>query len=252
MLNEGAMRVERIPTPNLANKPLLDALVDFANNAFADRMHNYPEMGFEGKRFEQAQDFLEEMGPNGVTFIQYAPESHEMKGSGQIIATAGCKPFNIANKLHERVERMREEREAIEKGLRKGQGSKHESFYTKEHEDQLLQQAEKIKPMVHNDGQEDVPRFEVMTVCVQPGKMQKQGIAHKLLDRVVGEVGSQVKSAGKGPEFKLVVRLLKETNEKYWLSKGFKPVGEQFFEPGLFGSPTGFHIVDMTRDHRTS
>ncbi|KAL8630168.1 hypothetical protein Q9189_004089 [Teloschistes chrysophthalmus] len=230
MSNEVAMHVERIPTSNLADKPLLNTLVDFANNAFDDRMQNYPEMGFEGKRFEKAEDFLEEMGPDGVTFIQYAAGSHETEGSGQIVATAGCKPFKNTNKLTERVESMREEREARERGLRKDQGSKHEAFYTKEHEDQLQHQAEKIGPMVHKDGQEDVPRFEVMTVCVRPD-LQGRKMADKLVERVAEEVSSQVKKAGKGPEFKLVVRLMKEVNEKYWLSKGFKPVGEQFFEP---------------------
>ncbi|KAI4256027.1 MAG: hypothetical protein LQ352_002298 [Teloschistes flavicans] len=245
------MHVERIPTSNLANTPFLNTLVDFANNAFADRMQNHREMGFEGKRFEQPEDFLEEMGPDGVTFIQYTIGSQGTEGSGQIVATAGCKPFNITSKLSERADRMREEREAREKGLRKEQGSKHEAFYTKEHEDQLQHLVERMGPMVHTDGQEDVPRFEVMTVCVRPD-LQGRKMADKLVERVAEEVSSQVKQAGKGPEFKLVVRLMKEINEKYWLSKGFKPVGEQSFEPGLFGSPTGFHMVDMTRDHRTS
>lgn len=244
--------IERIPTKDLANTAKLKSLWAFANDAFKDSTRKFPEMGFEeGKRFEQPDDFIEEMGPDGVTFIQYDLESKEPDGSARIMATAGYKPWNPAFKLDDRVKRMREEREAREASRTDDETPGDKGFYTKEHEDQLLEQLEKVGSMTHSDDDDNVPRFEVVTVCVHP-EYQKQGLAEKLLERVAEEVGFQVKSQNKGPDFKLVVRTMKEINEAYWLSKGFKPVGEKFFEPGLFGSPTGFHILDLTRDHRIS
>lgn len=247
------VKIERIPSKELAKTSKLNLLWEFTNDAFADAARQHPELGFEeGKRFEQPEDFIEEMGPGGVTFIQYGPDSQQGPGgSAKIIATAGCKPWSNAYKLDQRVKRMREEREAREKGMTNGQASSGEGFYTKAHEEQLLQQLENIESVTHSDGQDDVPRWEVMTVCVRL-ELQKQGLAEKLLELVTDEVSSQVKAQGKGPRFKLVVRALKEINEKYWLSKGFKPVGEKFFEPGIFGSPTGFHMLDLTRDHQTN
>ncbi len=245
------LEIERIPTPDLADTPKLNQLWQFANDVFNDSLRQRPELGFnQGKRFEQPRDFLEEMGPNAITFIQYGRNAKAPDERTEIIATAGCKPWHIALKLDERVERMREERRAKERESAPGQGGSDQAFYTKEHEDQLLKQLEKIGPMEHSDGQDGVPRWEVMTVCVHPD-WQKQGLAEKLLDTVRKEVSSQVKAQGKGPMFKLMVRTMKEINEKYWLRKGFKPVGEKFFEPGLFDSPTGFHITDFSRDHRT-
>ncbi|KAL8954082.1 MAG: hypothetical protein Q9183_007297 [Haloplaca sp. 2 TL-2023] len=203
-----------------------------------------------GSRFERPGDFIDEMGPQGVTFIQYAHEAEKPDSRGQIIATAGCKPFSIAFGLDERARRFKEERAA-----RESSGATHKlsgvaDFYTEANEEQLLQQAENSGPMVHTDGQDEVPRWEIMTVCVNP-EMQKQGLAEDIIHRVLEEVGTLVANSGQGPHFKLVVRTLKEINEQYWTRKGFKTVGEKFFEPGLFGSPTGFHIIDMTRDHST-
>ncbi|KAL8762812.1 MAG: hypothetical protein Q9184_001247 [Pyrenodesmia sp. 2 TL-2023] len=245
------LEFERIPTPDLANTTKLIQLWQFANDVFNESLRQRPELGFnKGKRFEQPQDFLEEMGPNAITFIQYGRKPQALDSKAEIIATAGYKPWHIALKLEERVERMREERRAKKRESAQDQGGSDQGFYTKEHEDQLLEQLEKVGPMEHSDGQDDVPRWEVMTVCVHPD-WQKQGLAERLLDTVRKEVSSQVKAQGKGPRFKLMVRTMKEINEKYWLNKGFKPVGEKFFEPGLFDSPTGFHITDFTRDHRT-
>ena len=244
--------IERIPSKELEGTPNLTSLWDLSNHAFTERFQYFPELGFEeGKRFEQPKDFLEEMGPDCITFILYAPgPPQEPGGSAKIIATAGCKPWHPAFKLEERIDRMREEREAREKGAKDAPEDGGEGFYTQAHEEQLLQQLEQVESVSHSDGQDDVPRWEVVTVCVHP-EWQKQGLAEKLLQAVIDEVISQVKAQGKGPEFKLVVRVLKEVNESYWLSKGFKPVGEKFFEPGTFGSPTGFHISDLTRDYRT-
>ncbi|KAL8959801.1 MAG: hypothetical protein Q9193_003396 [Seirophora villosa] len=244
--------IERIPSQDLAATSKLQPLWKFANDVFTDSQRHYPELGFDkGKRFERPQDFQDEMTQSGVTFIQNGRDSREPDGAVEIIATAGCKPWNIAFGLDERVKRMMEERKTREKEAKEDPGENDEGFYTKAHEDQLLESLEKIGPMIHSDGQEDVPRWEVMIVCVHPD-WQKQGLAERMLEAVREEVSSQVRAQRKGPDFKLMVRILKEINEKYWLSKGFKTVGEKFFEPGLFGSPTGFHITDLSRDHRVT
>ncbi|KAL8672654.1 MAG: hypothetical protein Q9168_002895 [Polycauliona sp. 1 TL-2023] len=243
-------RTKRILSTELGTSELR-SLWEFANSAFAHSAAQYPEMGFtEGKRFEQPSDFTEEMGIDGVTFIHYHTSSSPGDiGNATIVATAGCKPWSSALKLDERVKRMREEREARDKEPANAPESSNAGFYTKEHEEQLLKQIEKLGPSNHSQEQDGIPRWEVMTVCVHPD-WQKRGLADKLLGNVAEEVSSRVKSSGKGPDFKLMVRTMKEINERYWLSKGFKSVSERFFEPGLFGSPTGFHLLDLSRDHR--
>ncbi|KAL9630830.1 MAG: hypothetical protein Q9204_004526 [Flavoplaca sp. TL-2023a] len=245
-------QTKRIPAKDLKSTEELRALWEFANFAFAHSLQHYPEMGLsEGKRFEQPADFAEEMGVDGVTFITYALSSLDDSGDANIVATAGCKPWSSALKLDERVKRMREEREAREKGSANAPEHVNAGFYTKEHEDQLLKQIEELGPTDDSQAQDGIPRWEVMTVCVHP-KWQKKGLADKLLERVAEEVSAKVRSSGKGPAFKLMARTMKEINEEYWRNKGFQPVGEKFFAPGTFGSPTGFHIMDLSQDHRTN
>ncbi|KAL8861653.1 MAG: hypothetical protein Q9178_001854 [Gyalolechia marmorata] len=243
---------KRILAKDLVGTSELKPLWDFANFAFAHSAKQFPEMGItEGRRFEQPTDFTEEMGIDGVTFILYAPSALDNDSNAHIIATAGCKPWCSAFKLDRRVKRMRDEREAREKEPAKAQEGGNGGFYTKEHEDQLLRQVEKVGPMTYSKDLDDVPRWEVVTVCVHPD-WQKKGLADQLLNKVAEEVSSQVKSSGGGPEFMLMVRTIKEINEKYWLGKGFEPVGEKFFEPSLFESPTGFHLLDLSRKYRTT
>ncbi|KAL8740442.1 MAG: hypothetical protein Q9190_006859 [Brigantiaea leucoxantha] len=253
---QNQFHIERILTAELAETHKLTLLWDFANYVFDDSAKKYPELGFsEGKRFERPEDFLEEMGPKGVTFIQYASGSHDPASEPRIIATAGCKPWNNEWKLRERVARMREERKAREKALPDtqkadaGLQASSDGFYTEKHENELLQQLEGLEPMQHADGQEDVPRYEVMTVCVDP-QSQKRGLVDPLLNAIVQEVRLQIGAQRKESKFKLVVRTMKEMNEAYWLKKGFRTVAQKVFEPGIFGSPTGFTMLDMTRDHQ--
>ncbi|KAL8713042.1 MAG: hypothetical protein Q9220_002902 [cf. Caloplaca sp. 1 TL-2023] len=246
-------RVERFRSEDLNDTAQLTSLWKFANGTFMDSVRKHPELGFsEGKRFEQPQDFIEEMGPNGVTFVQYSLDPMETEGGARMIATAGCKPWTNKYKFDERVSQMRREREVREKGMAEDQGPEAEESDTIQVDDGSLQQIddEKQEPMVHDEGPDDVPRWEVMTVCVHPD-WQKQGLADRLLQSVTEEVSSQVASGG-GNHFKLVVRTLKEINEQYWRRKGFKTVAEKSFEPGLFGSTHGFHLLDMTRDHVVS
>lgn len=245
--------VERIPSKDLAKTSKLRLLWVFVNYAFNDSVRYHPELGFDGEhqRFDEPEHIIEEMGPNGVTFIHYAPRSaQEPMSDTNIIATAGCKPWSAASKMEERL-KMIEEKEAAGKGMTNGQVTNSKSSDTTVNHSPLLQQLEHVGSMDHVDGQVDVPRWEVMTVCVHP-EWQKRGLAEQLLELVTEEVSSRVKSQGLGPDFKLVVRTMKEYNEKYWLSKGFGTVAEKYFEPGSFGASDGFHMLDMTRDHRIS
>ncbi|KAL8953427.1 MAG: hypothetical protein Q9222_000740 [Ikaeria aurantiellina] len=239
-----SLTIERFRSKDLTNTAQLTSLWNFANDAFTDSVRKHPELGFsEGKRFEQPKDFIEEMGSGGVTFVQYSLDHIETVGSAKIIATAGCKPWTNVYKFDERVNQMRKERELREKSKTNDQLDEAEGLDNKS-----LRQIEEQAPMILDERQDDVPKWEVMTVCVHPD-WQKQGLADMLLQSVAKEVSSQVVAGDRGCEFKLVVRTLKEINEQYWLRKGFKTVAEKFFEPGLFGSTHGFHLLDMTRDY---
>ena len=249
-------RTDRIPTTDIAKSRELIPLWDFANRAFGDRLDKTPQLRMMGlPRFEKPDDFLDEMGPDGVSFILYAKDLGDPECEEKIIATAGYKPFSKVLELGEKVNRIKAAREAQN---RTTIAEKKEDSTTRvgnessgaENEHQLFTQLEKLGPMEHKDDSDDVPRYEVMTVCVHP-QWQKQGLADKMLGTVQEEVASLVRSQGKGPEFKLVVRALKETNEAYWTSKGFKTVGTKAFEAGLFGDSAEFTLLDMIRDHST-
>ncbi|KAI4184007.1 MAG: hypothetical protein L6R41_005025 [Letrouitia leprolyta] len=244
--------VERIPSKELAKTPKLKSLWKFINYAFNDSVHHHLELGFDGEhqRFDEPEHIVEEMGPNGVTFIHYAPGSAQGPMSeAKIIATAGCKPWSAASKMEERLELIKKKEAAKKDMMTNGSVTSGKSSETPLSHPPLLQQLEYAGSMEHVDGHINIPRWEVMAVCVHP-EWQKQGLAEKLLGLVTEEVSSQVKFQGNRPEFKLVVRTMKEYNEEYWLSKGFGTVAEKYFEPGSFGASDGFHMLDMTRDHR--
>ncbi|KAL9029384.1 MAG: hypothetical protein Q9196_002372 [Gyalolechia fulgens] len=81
----------------------------------------YPESGPDGnhKRFNEPEEFIEKLGPNGVTFIRYAPSSAPGPGgNAKIIATARYKLWSTASKIEERVKMMNET--VVEKFLEPG------------------------------------------------------------------------------------------------------------------------------------
>ncbi|KAL8939284.1 MAG: hypothetical protein Q9211_002809 [Gyalolechia sp. 1 TL-2023] len=93
----------------------------FVNYAFTDSVQYYPELGPDGnhKRFNEPEEFIEKLGPNGVTFIRYAPSSAPGPGgNAKIIATARYKLWSTASKIEERVKMMNET--VVEKFLEPG------------------------------------------------------------------------------------------------------------------------------------
>ena len=85
--------------------------------------------------------------------------------------------------------------------------------------------------------------YEVAAVAVKY-TFQKQGLAAHLLRMIEDEVAQKTKQEGNDC-FKLLVRTGKEITESYWTKKGFVTRNELYFKPGVFGSETGFSILEM-------
>ena len=88
---------------------------------------------------------------------------------------------------------------------------------------------------------------------------QSRGLGSKLLDLVVGAIkersgtadGDIADAGGGGAEhagkIRLTLSTVKELAEKYYLKKGFRTVRTMWVEKGVYGSVSGFEIVDMER-----
>ena len=258
----------RIPSANLASHAKLSALTDLINTAFTTSARHYPGLyDAERKRFEETSDFLDELGPEGITFITFANKGNISGDEPELVATTSYKPFAslmTGSKLRVSLEnemkatKLREQLETESQGMN---GSVEHADPTAKNDavpgiDAKLQQEPELgqriqsNMSVRDDSDEDAIKVAVSFVAVAPA-WQKHGLASKLLSKVVEEISSLAMAQGR-KDFTLVLNTMKEINESYWTSKGFKTIGEESFPPGPFGSKTGFTISRMSRKHAVS
>ena len=87
----------RLPSTSLATYPRLDELVALLNNAFVTSWHTIPGLvGDDATRYEASEQFVEEMGATGVTWVAFDE-------GGKMVATAGYRPWDIMWKTLERL-----------------------------------------------------------------------------------------------------------------------------------------------------
>ena len=260
-----AFNTVRIPAGELASHPKLSALTDLINAAFTVSGRQYPGLyDAEMKRFEEPSDFLDELGPKGITYITYATKGELSGDEPEMVATTSYRPFASlmkGSKLPMSLEsemKATELREQLEAERPEMNGRvDHVDLKTKNDTvpsiDATLEQEPELGQhtlsdrCVDDDSDKDTFKVAVSFVAVVPA-WQKYGLASKLLRRVVEEISSQAAAQGR-KDFTLVLNTMKEINESYWTSKGFKTIGEERFPAGTFGSRNGFTISRMSRKH---
>ena len=247
-----AFNTVRIPSQELASHPKLSVLTNLINTAFKVAAWDFPGLyDGETKRFEKSSDFLEELGPDGVTFVTFATEGDSSGDEPEIVATTSYKPFASllrGSELREMLEvEMKAQHGAVENVDRTIKNDAVPGLDAKLERD--LQLREQIQSSIpeEDDSAEDALKIAVTFVAVAPA-WQKHGLASKLLAGIVEEINSQANAQGR-EDFTLVLNTMKEINGPYWTSKGFKTIEEERFPAGPFGSTTGFTISTMSRNH---
>ena len=241
----------RITSQDLESYPELSTLTDLINNTFTAAGRQYPGLyDAERKRFEKPSDFLEELGPSGVSFITFALDGEFPSGKAEIVATTSYKPFESLSK----GSHLRDELEAE----RRKQGGKMDPITPTTKSDvlpgfdaKLEQEPQPVDTMSAvskvQESHTDALKVAVSFVAVAPA-WQKHGLASRLLNTVVDEVHAQAIAQGR-KDFTLVLDTMKEINGSYWTSKGFETVEEDPFPAGSFGSKSGFTMSRMSRNH---
>jgi len=161
---------------------------------------------------------LDELGPSGFSFIQFAA------GEGsQIIGTASAKPFTES------------------KAGAPTDG--HHRLLFKRPPPTEDSQAGKMAGELDNERAE---RWEVLIMAVDP-QLQGQGIAGALMEMVVVEIRRRVAEGGKEGKIVLMLSAMQELNEGYYLKRGWSTTGKRRFERGTMGSRDGFSVVEMVK-----
>ncbi len=163
--------------------PLLTAMINESFSAAARKYEGLYES--ETKRYEAPENFVTEMGPEGVTFIT------EVSSTGkdpEPIATAGYKAWNELGGMQARITT---------------------GFQITE-------------TPLYKETQDSIPEFEVVAVAVDPA-FQDYGLSAQLQQRIMEDVALMMKVSGE-KDFRLRIRTLKEINEGYWTRKGYRYV----------------------------
>ena len=209
-----AFQTIRLNATELAHYPKLPQLTTMMNNAFTVTGLKYPGLyDAELKRYNAPAELVNDMGRDGVLFITLATTSEQTDEDPRPIATTGYKTWSDAFDLGAKL---------------------NTSFTVTDYPEQ-------------HELPDDVPRFEIKAVTVDPG-FRSQGLASQLLAKVTAEIFQGVRSKG-GSRVRLMVSNLKEINEGYWTARGFTGLKEMRFAVGTAGSLTGLSNLDMYRDH---
>lgn len=160
--------------------PLLVAMINESFSAVARKFEGLYES--ETKRYEAPEDFVREMGPEGVTFIT---EKSCTGKDPEPIATAGYKAWKEVGAVQARITT---------------------GFQISE-------------TPLYQEIQDSMPAFEVVAVAVDTA-YQNYGLSAQLQQRVTEDVALMMKTTGE-KDFRLRIRTLKEINEPYWTRKGY-------------------------------
>ena len=204
-----------LPTAELEASPYFLPLVELENIAF----NNVHVLGIEGKqflpgtqgRFAYPEQFLEEMGPDGFCLLSIAE-------GGEIIGTISAKPFHVGPV----------------------------SVQKHTHPNKMF------KRTVGVENEEGVKGWELIASCVAL-RVKGKGLASWLMGESVKEIWKRSREAwkveGKGQgKLKLYISTMQETNESYYVRRGFRTTNVIEVPPGVMESRDGFHIAEMVKE----
>lgn len=209
-----------LPSAELSRAPYLDALKALLDEVF-DWAHVSAIPGKEflpdkmGRLQSGPQQLVDEIGPDGFCIIMFEGEI-----GGRIIATASAKPYKPTKDgvIH---------------------GSEVIMMF-KRAPGQDLMDADVVGSDVEKQS-----RWELLAFATDV-QLMGQGIAGQLTEMVNAEIRRRAAAEGKT---KIVVMLsaMQETNEAYYLKRGFKTMSVKTFPPGTQGSRDGFAVAEMVK-----
>ena len=235
-------KIVRLDARELADYQRLPDVRAMINHGFADSISKYPRLfGPEERRFQSEEQILDELGFGGVLFLVLLADPAEPStecGQGEIVATAGYKPYERKWLLHTRY--SEERKRVLGTGERRNMN-----------EADIPAIQEVLESLQQVELTTNCLCVEVIAVVTSP-KWRGHRLASQLLIRITEEMNAraiEAKTDDHRAEFKLMVRTTREINEAFWEKLGFRTVSERLLEAGLLRSTKGFHLVEMVREH---
>ncbi|KAJ5256920.1 hypothetical protein N7478_013024 [Penicillium angulare] len=209
---------------DLLSQPFLPELRTVINASYRD--HDINPIGKVGYRIQSDTQVADEIGTSGFTAIAFA--------SNEIVGTASVKDWVS-------------EADGI--------SWKPESYFAgKGPEDASSME---ILGSYINDSTLDVADctgdFELFLVAVKSGeKYRKTGIAEKLIKacekELRGRFTSSLSQPAENAHLRIMLKVVREINGKYWLKKGFQIVGECYCPPFTWDLENAFILWAMRKD----
>lgn len=210
-------RIRIFTIPDLPKQPFLHELRSVINASYS--VHEEGLWSKTGDRLTTDTQMATGVGENGFTGIAWS--------QNEIVGTVSVKKWGF--------------------GSSEGVVWKRPGFYAEWHED------DDSSPQVDDhlaDSTVCEGDFEVLIVAVKPGaEYRKRGISESLLLACEEELNNRVLDIDESTRsLKVMIRVVREMNGRYWSKKGFRVVGEKYYPPFTWNLERGFILWAMRRD----
>lgn len=210
-------RIRIFTIPDLLKQPFLHELRSVINASYS--VHEEGLWSKTGDRLTTDTQIATEVGENGFTGIAWS--------QNEIVGTVSVKKWNF--------------------GSSEGVVWKKPGFYAEWCEDDIYstQVDDHLVDSTLCEGD-----FEVLIVAVKPGtEYRKRGISESLLLACEEELKKRVLDVdGSSRSLKIMLRVVREMNGRYWSKKGFRVVGEKYYPPFTWDLERGFILWAMRKD----
>lgn len=204
--------------PDLLKQPFLHELRSLINASYS--VHEEGLWSKTGNRLITDTQIATEVGENGFTGIAWS--------QNEIVGTISVRKWDF--------------------GSSEGVVWKKPGFYAKWREDD--NSSTQVDGTLDTDSTVCEGDFEVLIVAVKPGaEYRKRGISETLLLACEEELKNRVLDIdGSSRSLKIMLRVVREMNGRYWSKKGFRVVGERYYPPFTWDLERDFILWAMRRD----
>lgn len=206
--------------PDLLKQPFLHELRSVINASYS--VHEEGIWSKTGERLTTDTEIATEVGEDGFTGIAWS--------QNEIVGTFSVKKWDF--------------------GSSEGVIWKKPGFYA-EWRDEDEDSSTKVDDQLETNSTVCEGDFEVLIVAVKAGaKFRKKGISESLLLACEEELKRNhvLNMDGSTGSLRIMVRVVREMNGRYWSKKGFRVVGEEYYPPFTWDLEHGFVLWAMRRD----
>ncbi|KAJ5967974.1 hypothetical protein N7501_004222 [Penicillium viridicatum] len=211
-------RIETFSQSDLLKQPFLPELRDIINISYYDTAGT--SFIKNGPRLMSDMQLAEELEETGFTAIAFAENA--------IIGTASLKvcspsPWKLPGHF--------------------------EQFSA----DEIFSASSTVLDSLHDESQNThcEAGFELVAVAIAPDpRYRRKGIGESLTKACEDELKRRTSLAGctEVPRSRMMLRSVREVRGAYWLKRGFRVVGEQYYPPLTWGYSKGFVLWAMERE----